>query len=794
MPNDGKRYIYTHDNKKDMMAFTSGIMYGEVAKADARNGTTDLLDVFNGVALSGTDGPKRTESAERVIFGLLMSNINDLDLISTLTQNYKGKGMEAIQYIQNCFDHGDNDDRLSDANDGYFAILFTNPLTPSVTVEEFNTKCNELRMYAVILVSSPREISIAMQAANLIDWVKKIDAEYKSDVRYMVGKMSNDDKKLLVKVQPVLEGIIRTRNTRPETKKSMPSTAELTNMLATRAQAGDAEAIAHLKKVVGGPSNGKKLCPHCQLVHAGPFSQCMALLRSQGKTPPGWDKMEQGKRDRIDERAAKITEPPKIGLIDVLSMSATEKSTNVNVVGVPLYVDSQGGTGTSFHFINDKSLFSTIDYDAAPVDVGGVVGKNKPVQSVGRGTCKVWVTYDDGCGHVPVTVALDLVDCILVPDIDFNIYNVSAGAKRGIKCTFGEDNFLEFPDGSRIPMENDYTLRIAPRTETTLLGTIGKSVITRGNVTHIDAEEMSPRDSLKFELAHNLLNHPAPQRAKDLHKVMENVPKILQKSNFNNTYNEPRMLANSPSLPAPPSAAHATRVGELTQMDGWDAGLVSLLGNRYMIDFYDAYSTDIEFHFAKKKSDFPSLVNRYFLELLQTNPDAIKLGGVLYSDNEVVLNSQAMADVADRWNRTRETSVEYRATSNAGAESPFRIGPNEMRKVYVMTGVPPVLYEFVAIEAARALRWLRLREGKTKTPGELKTGERADFNKYIKNGTFGCMVIARRPVAWRDNKHQARAVEGVNLGRARNQPGWHIYTEEYGIMTSADVTLARAAE
>jgi len=148
-----------------------------------------------------------------------------------------------------------------------------------------------------------------------------------------------------------------------------------------------------------------------------------------------------------------------------------------------------------------------------------------------------------------------------------------------------------------------------------------------------------------------------------------------------------------------------------------------------------------------------------------------------------------MEAVADRWLRTRETSIEYRATSNAGAETPFRIGPNEMRKIYVMSGVPPILFEFVAIEAERVLTWLRPHGGKT--PGEIMTGERADYDKYVKNGTFGCKVIARRPVAWRDSKHQPRAVEGVNLGRARNQPGWHIYTEEYGIMTSTDVTLVQ---
>ena len=124
----------------------------------------------------------------------------------------------------------------------------------------------------------------------------------------------------------------------------------------------------------------------------------------------------------------------------------------------------------------------------------------------------------------------------------------------------------------------------------------------------------------------------------------------------------------------------------------------------------------------------------------------------MYSDNEAVLMSTAMAEIADRFNRTRKSSIEYRPTSNAAAETAFRLVPNEMRKIYVRTGVPPDLFEFVALEAERVLRWTRERAD-GKTPGEMRTGERADFHKFSRS-TFGCKVIARRPVAWRTNKHE----------------------------------------
>jgi hypothetical protein len=75
------------------------------------------------------------------------------------------------------------------------------------------------------------------------------------------------------------------------------------------------------------------------------------------------------------------------------------------------------------------------------------------------------------------------------------------------------------------------------------------------------------------------LNDPAPDRCRALHKVMDNVPDILAKANYNNTATDSRMLANAPSLPgAPASAPKADRVGALTQIDGWDSQVTSLLG------------------------------------------------------------------------------------------------------------------------------------------------------------------------------------------------------------------------
>jgi hypothetical protein len=128
-------------------------------------------------------------------------------------------------------------------------------------------------------------------------------------------------------------------------------------------------------------------------------------------------------------------------------------------------------------------------------------------------------------------------------------------------------------------MLSDFTIR-AVKYEPAVRA-VGASVINRGKhgKVHIDPTEMAPLAKAQFDLALQQLNDLAPDRCRALHKVMDNVPDILAKANYNNTATDSRMLANAPSLPgAPASAPKADRVGALTQIDGWDSQVTSLLG------------------------------------------------------------------------------------------------------------------------------------------------------------------------------------------------------------------------
>lgn len=151
MPHDGKRFVYMHKDKKEMIAFTGGVLYGLVTSHP--KGDDDLLNVYCGDRLTGDGHADRTKVANRILFGLILNNTGDQDLITTLSTNFLGDGTAAVDYIKKSFDHGDDEDCLSDANDAYHILLYRKVPSTSITVDEFNTLYNEAEMHAR---SSPR--------------------------------------------------------------------------------------------------------------------------------------------------------------------------------------------------------------------------------------------------------------------------------------------------------------------------------------------------------------------------------------------------------------------------------------------------------------------------------------------------------------------------------------------------------------------------------------------------------------------------------------------------------------
>ena len=128
----------------------------------------------------------------------------------------------------------------------------------------------------------------------------------------------------------------------------------------------------------------------------------------------------------------------------------------------------------------------------------------------------------------------------------------------------------------------------------------------------------------------------------------------------------------------------------------------SHLGDTTLASIYDNYSANFEFYPLGLKSDTPKAVDRYFRDAKLVGVDVDK-GGILYRDNEIVLNSVAMAETEAEHDRVSGNSNVYEPWQNAGVESTYRYGPAEMRKLHARSGVPDVFWNFSAMTAAKVV-------------------------------------------------------------------------------------------
>ena len=800
---DTKSTPYQHKDKKEMQVFLQ--IKVRAAANKAKKDSPSIMRAYANAALAeypGADNVAKTankKTANEDLFTALVGLIGNEDLLLVLATQYDNKGYEAMQYIKSCFAQGDDDNLMTDANESYLEAQ-TTKLTTDVTVQDFVALINQMQMARIELHGTKREIDDIHHAHNLPDMLRRISNDYRTEVRHAMSKLGAADLDNPLAVQPILEGVIKTMN--KAKSESDSSTATLLKTLASRADS-DPEVMATIRKLTGSrppPATDKLQCPECGKFHVikdRTNQPCRALLLSKGelsdnelkRLPPQVQASVKACAKEIKEQGRFADRKPKVALLRPPSPPQSKPKVQFTGVEYPttqsiIYMDSQGGVNFNYHFIADKHLFQSLDESAPVVEATGVVPNAGSVKSRGLGTCPVKIIHPDG-GYVSIV----LQNCLYVPDMGMNVFNCwHSSDTAGHSFLFNsKDPKVLWSDGGVLPMLSDFTIRVIP--DRPAVFAVSASVITRGRhgATHVDAKPLSPIAQAEFDLTLQRLNDPAPARAKNLHKVMDNVPEVLQKANYNNTATDARMLANAPLMPAPQSTRDKSdRVGGKSLMDGWDSGVISLLGNRYMLGISDEASHKMWLGFAKKKSEFPDLADRYFLFLQQSAPAGYDAGGVLWCDNEKIMIGARMQSVARTHNRTISTSNEYEATGNAGAESIFRMVPNEMRKIYVRTGVPSGFFEFVALESGRILDITReVEDGKS--PNEMFTGERYDYDR--ERGSFGCKVTVRIPPPKRDDKHTPRNLLGVNLGKARNQPGWHVWTPELGLMTTSNLSF-----
>ena len=438
----------------------------------------------------------------------------------------------------------------------------------------------------------------------------------------------------------------------------------------------------------------QKKCGHCDIAHAG---TCYAKTISDGKTPDGWASMDKAKKERIAERAEKIkpgcTKEPTVLSCEVQEEQEPTEVVDCLAASVTTYTfgaDSLGAPGSPYHFIRDRALMQTMLPMEHPITVNGVEGTG--------GLLMVFVgtaAFETASGD-----RFMLGNCLFNPGLPKNIINVWQLEQQGGQFDYTGRRLLS-KSGKEIQLGRDtlcFEARPIPtpdalrHCEVLELQTVQRGA--RGKL-HIDMDDMSDVERAEFYLQLARFNDPPLGRATNMGKIADGVPAIFSKANAVNTVTDARMLADPPtSPPKAGSTPRATKPGQLTQADYWSGPCVSLIGNKGAYTYYDSFSSNCAMHPVAKKSDVTVTTDQYYLNCKARGIDVDRQGGVLYTDNEIVLNSAKRDAVAASHGQTRANSIEYRPTGNSGAESTFRIVPNSGRTIISST-------------SSRILRWRR---------------------------------------------------------------------------------------
>ena len=428
-------------------------------------------------------------------------------------------------------------------------------------------------------------------------------------------------------------------------------------------------------------------------------------------------------------------------------------------------------TGPSYHLIRDIGLFTSFDntIPSYPIVTGNGITTNQ-----GGGTCTFFT--ENG-------LLTSMTKCLHVPGLPENLLSVKAAAEQGVMIRFENVNTITFPDGSYVGFSPDtYSLRIRPVTD--LLASA--SVITRGKhgVTHFTSPTLSQNDHKALALWSARFNDPPASVLNSLHKYVKNVPEILRKATDSNTITDAKLLASGRRMPTKtPEEPIATVPGAVTAVDYWSAGLRSTLtGHCGLLSYIDIASSNFKFYPVVSKSEAPAKTEQYYLDAAHDGVNVVR-GSVLYSDNEHIFTSAAMADVARRHELVQEHALEYEPWGNGSCESVFRYAPHSMRKMHIRSGLPDDFFPFSALETEDLLNATRVRSGKSCR--EMWHNKTPDAERFI---PWGCKSAVRKPLSYRGNKIEAQNVEAVYLGRARGQPGSVFWCPEYGLLRSSNAT------
>ena len=316
--------MYMHDSQKAMQA---ALIRWEAAAYETKD--EDVITLIDGGTISGEDATARAIKANRTIFFSMVKGIGNEDLLGILGgPEYKGKGIESMQYIKNYFAPKGGKSKQALAN-RYDEIKMMKGIP--ISKQEFSKIRTEMAHIQSALHDHQLAITDGRLAADLITIVSNISTNMELHVKTALLEMEDKDHRdEPSKVGPMLEDLLGDVVTPTPTMTSKPIGAATTSsgsnemelMIQMMAAVKDMpshhqnEAMELLRVMAANMSRDKNdrdrgggrpsRCPACDVIHPGGTKMCFAVMCSKGQTPPNWDKMPAESKKRTEQRGELI--------------------------------------------------------------------------------------------------------------------------------------------------------------------------------------------------------------------------------------------------------------------------------------------------------------------------------------------------------------------------------------------------------------------------------------------------------------------------------------------------------
>ena len=471
--------LYMHTGAQECIAFKSRFKAAVHSKAD--NG--DLLKVMNGQEVASEAA---AQAANAILFYMLVEKIGDDSLVGTITDRFNERGADALNYIEGCWLAGDDDNKLESAYDQYQTMAYKQfpATTKSGTVREHFDKMGAIKTG---LKGSDYELTNQIHSINMANIVKRMSPAHQVSIQIAAESLKTlrtDPAATAVKLEGIVDAV------KPEVE-----TDDKVSVEALHAEIKQLQALVHRQNQKPKPDTREK-CSACG-VPGHKDDKCHAKMLADGKTPPQWASKPEEVRERIQQRADEIKEKglfkdrPFVGLasvVDVDKIRLTAMTLSLEEPDDPgalvLAVDSQAAAGTKYHFIKDKSLFTSWDKDAARINVA----------------CGFADDWSEGVGTIEFMTQgrhTILHDCVYVPTIKHNLINVYALKDKNIFVDLIH-NTITFDNGT-LRMSDVFTLEVHPLPQS--LAAM-PTFVQRGKhgPLHIDTKPLTGEDKALFDL------------------------------------------------------------------------------------------------------------------------------------------------------------------------------------------------------------------------------------------------------------------------------------------------------